>query len=241
MHAQGYKTEFVAVAMYREESLLGIYERFEKQHLNPALNPRFVSEAYHEDALSGFTANFIQDADKFDRSRVVNRDGQTLFESEARGKSSLTAYKALLKGRELTTARADALVQGWMRVKELAERRGAPEAYKKCVEEHMRCVRDLTNEIQEGQWARDVIAETFRQEPPEKALQRHPELASAFGLARACEAKAEADGLTSAQRAVVMVRVRENVASSIERGDAPKVQIREEKKIEREKSHEPER
>ncbi|WP_265646137.1 hypothetical protein [Verminephrobacter aporrectodeae] len=39
--------------------------------------------------------------------------------------------------------------------------------------------------------------------------------------------KAEADGLTAEQRAVVAARVRQNVANSIERGELPKVKIKE--------------
>lgn len=74
---QGYGTEFIAVATHGEESLLGVYERFEKQHLNPALNPRFVSEEFHESALAGFTDNLEKDSGAFDRTRVVTRDVQT--------------------------------------------------------------------------------------------------------------------------------------------------------------------
>jgi hypothetical protein len=74
-----------------------------------------------------------------------------------------------------------------------------------------------------------VAAEVFRQGPPEKAMQQHPELAPAYGYLRAREAKAEADGLSEQQRAIVMARVRETVAGRIERGDMPGVQIREER------------
>ena len=76
-----------------------------------------------------------------------------------------------------------------------------------------------------------LVAEVFRQETPEKALQQHPELAPAYGYMRARELKAEAVGLSQQQRAIVMARVRDNVADLIERGDVPSLQIREERQV----------
>jgi cell filamentation protein len=75
------------------------------------------------------------------------------------------------------------------------------------------------------------VVKAFRNEPPEKAIQQHTELAPAYGYLRACEAKAEADGLDAQQRAIVMARVSQNVAERIEQGHVPNVQVREEKQI----------
>ncbi|MDR0378372.1 MAG: zeta toxin family protein [Candidatus Accumulibacter sp.] len=142
-HKQGYQTELVAVATHEEESLLGIYERFEKQHLNPALNPRFVTEEYHQGALAGFTENLAKDAGGFDRVRVVNRDGQTLFDSAARENRHTGPYEALLKGRELTPERLCSLAQGWERVRTLAEARHAPRDHLEQIGQHRNRVSDL--------------------------------------------------------------------------------------------------
>ena len=143
-HNQGYKAELVAVATHQEESLLGIYERFEKQHLNPALNPRFVSEEYHQGALAGFTDNLAKNSGAFDRVRVVNRDGQTLFDSSAARENSYTGpYDALLKGRELTPERLCSLAQGWERVRTLAEARHAPHDHLEQIGKHRNRVADL--------------------------------------------------------------------------------------------------
>lgn len=65
-----------------------------------------------------------------------------------------------------------------------------------------------------------------------EAVQPGRALASASGLVRACEAKAGADGLDERQRAIVMARVRRNVAGSLTRGDTPEVKIREERQVE---------
>jgi len=74
-------------------------------------------------------------------------------------------------------------------------------------------------------------ADAFRHLPPEKAVEQHPELASAYGSMRAIESRVEADGLTEQQQKTVMNRVHQNIAGQIERGNIPDVQIREETQI----------
>ena len=86
-------------------------------------------------------------------------------------------------------------------------------------------IRVLSNANTE-EWRRQ--ADAFRQLPPEKAVEQHPELAPAYGSMRAVESKVEADGLTEQQRNIVMDRTRENIAGQIERGKIPDMQVREE-------------
>jgi hypothetical protein len=140
-HQQGYRAELVAVAANREESMLGIYERYEKQHLDPALNPRFVSEDYHDTALARFSDNLAKDADKFDRARVVNREGQTLYDSASHENQCASPYEALMKAGELTDERMAAVSQGWKSVKIMAETRHAPR-------EHLERIRHICSEWQ---------------------------------------------------------------------------------------------
>jgi len=84
----------------------------------------------------------------------------------------------------------------------------------------------VPSNINTEEWRRQ--ADAFRQLPPEKAVEQHPELAPAYGSMRAVESKVEADGLTEQQRNVVMDRTRENIAGQIERGKIPDMQVREE-------------
>jgi hypothetical protein len=70
-------------------------------------------------------------------------------------------------------------------------------------------------------------AEAFAKETPVEAVKKHPELAGAVAAVAAMDMKAEAEGLTPAQRAVVSARVRQNVVNSIERGDLPEVKVKE--------------
>lgn len=78
------------------------------------------------------------------------------------------------------------------------------------------------------------LAEAFAKNSPEEAARQHPELASAAAAMSTVEKKALADGLDERQRAIVMERARQNVVNSIERGDIPKVRMKEEKTLARE-------
>lgn len=82
------------------------------------------------------------------------------------------------------------------------------------------------------------MAETFSKESAAEAVKKHPELAGAAAAVAAMDKKAEADGLTPAQRAIVSARVRENVVNSIERGNIPEVKIKEEIEVKREVNQE---
>ncbi|MDF0606790.1 hypothetical protein HZU77_014175 [Neisseriaceae bacterium TC5R-5] len=72
------------------------------------------------------------------------------------------------------------------------------------------------------------LAQVFSAETAVDAVNKHPELAGAVAAIAAMEKKAEADGLTPEQRAVVTARVHKNVMNSIERGEIPQVKIKEE-------------
>jgi hypothetical protein len=73
-----------------------------------------------------------------------------------------------------------------------------------------------------------LMAESFAKEPPAEAVKKYPELAGAYAAVAAIDKKAEADGLDANQRAVVTAKVREQIASGIQRGEIPKTKIREE-------------
>lgn len=76
-------------------------------------------------------------------------------------------------------------------------------------------------------------AQAFADRPPAEAVSEHPELARAYAAAAATDRKAKADGLSPEQRAIVAARVRENLVNAIERGIAPQVAVREERRVER--------
>lgn len=82
------------------------------------------------------------------------------------------------------------------------------------------------------------LAETFANQPATDAVKAYPELAGAVAAVAAMEKKAEADGLNPQQRAVVSARIHQNVVNSIERGDIPKVKIKEDIEVKREPKEE---
>ncbi len=82
------------------------------------------------------------------------------------------------------------------------------------------------------------VAETFANQSATDAVKAYPELAGAVSAVAAMEKKAEADGLNPQQRAVVSARIHQNVMNSIERGNIPKVKIKEVIEIKREPKEE---
>ena len=82
------------------------------------------------------------------------------------------------------------------------------------------------------------MAETFVNHSATDAVKTYPELAGAVAAVAAMEKKAEADGLNPQQRAVVSARIHQNVVNSIERGDIPKVKIKEDIEAKREPKEE---
>lgn len=84
------------------------------------------------------------------------------------------------------------------------------------------------------------MANTFASESPAEAVKKHPELAGAAAAVAVMDKKAEADGLTPAQRAIVAARVRQNVVNSIERGDIPEMKVKEKVEVKRDARQEKE-
>lgn len=77
-------------------------------------------------------------------------------------------------------------------------------------------------------------AQAFANKPPAEAVKEHPELAGTYAAMASMEKKAQADNLTPQQQAVVSARIRQNIVNSIERGELPQVQVREQTEVKRE-------
>jgi uncharacterized protein (DUF1800 family) len=74
-------------------------------------------------------------------------------------------------------------------------------------------------------------AQAFAQKVPAEAIMDHPELAGSYAAMVSMKKKAAADGLSPQQRAVVIARVEANLVNSIERGELPKVKVREQVEV----------
>lgn len=76
--------------------------------------------------------------------------------------------------------------------------------------------------------AEQLRAEAFREQTKEAALKQYPELAGAYAAQAALNRKIEADQLSPKQQDYARQQVREQLAKSIERGEIPQVQQRQE-------------
>ena len=123
LKSQGYQIEMIAVAANFEQSLSGIFERYEGQIAMGSKSPRLVPVDYHQQAFDGFTKTFQEAADLFDRVRVINRDGQEIFDSQ-KSANTQTAYGALLSGRKMNIQDWQEVQSTWDYVIESAKQRG---------------------------------------------------------------------------------------------------------------------
>lgn len=71
------------------------------------------------------------------------------------------------------------------------------------------------------------MADSFKNELPEAAMQKYPELAGAYAGVEAARRKVEQEQLSSEQTKVVMARLNKNALNAIERGQVPAVNINE--------------
>lgn len=126
--AQGYAVELVALATSREESLVGIHQRFEKQHAAGVANPRSVPSDYHDESIDGFRQAIGRHGAEFDRLRVVARSGRELFDSQNQSQKG-NALQALIQGQQITDARLKAVAEVWPQVRADAVARGADAGY----------------------------------------------------------------------------------------------------------------
>ena len=138
LQEQGYKVEMVVVATSREESLLGIYQRHERQHQVGNPNPRYVAEDYHDAAMQWFSATVSQLAHQLDRLRIINRGGQLLYDSQRQPRDDATM--ALQAAREIPAERRTMLADGWAAVAAAARERVANPQYLDAIGGHARRV-----------------------------------------------------------------------------------------------------
>lgn len=166
--AQGYKVELLAVATPREESLLGIYQRFEHQHQLGSENPRFVPEKYHDDTMRGFENTLARSA-SIDRVRVIDRAGQVLFDTQAQHNKQANAIEALAAGRKLTDMKLAQITTSWVAVELAARQRNAPIDYLEAVRGHAQRLGDMQKERVYGR-ALNPLGTDAAQRQPVKSL-----------------------------------------------------------------------
>ncbi|MCL2716826.1 MAG: zeta toxin family protein [Alphaproteobacteria bacterium] len=223
----GYQIDARALAVTWRLSEQGILQRYENQKADRGVGRMTTPEA-HKAGYEGMlqTLERIEGEKLADRVMIHRRGGEVIYCNELQGGQWLREPQARAvveaeRARPMTLQEREDYARGFEKLAAMLER---PERQASAAE--IGHVNDLWQRAKQG-----LVAEVFRQEPPEKALQQYPELAWAYAHMRATEAKAEANGLTAEQRADVADLVRENLAMALEQGTIPPVDGREDMEV----------
>lgn len=110
----GLKIEMLAVATAPEESLAGIFKRYEDQYLTKSIQPRFVDEDFHSKAFEGFKNTVATHEEEFDRIRVTNRPGEILYDSLNKQQNKQASAKDAMEFyQRITPERLKQVAQIW--------------------------------------------------------------------------------------------------------------------------------
>ena len=223
LRAAGYKIDARALAVSARLSEQGILQRYENQKADRGAGRMTAPEA-HRAAYDGMleTIERIERDKLADRVTVYRRGAEAIYSNELQAgewahEPHARAAVQAERNRPMTLQESNEYATGF---DDLAGMLAHP--LRKASADEIRWVADLQRKARAM-----VVAEVFRHEPPAKALQQHPELAPAFAHIRAIEAKTKADGLDENQQAIVLARVRDNLANSIESGKLSELQAGE--------------
>lgn len=78
----------------------------------------------------------------------------------------------------------------------------------------------------------ELMAHSFRNDSPDEAIKKFPELAPAYAGVEAQRRRVQAEQLTATQTQVALERINRNAANSIEKGKIPAVQVEERERTE---------
>lgn len=230
----GYEIDARALAVNERLSWQGVMQRYEAQKQDRGAG-RMTAPHSHRDAYNGMpdTLERIERERLADRVTVYRRGGQAIYSNELQDgewKQAPQARQVLEaeRARPLTLQERQAYAEGFDRLAEQMARPG-----RNASADELRQVHELRTQAR-----RELAGEVFRQSAADQAMKTHPELAGAYGVLAAVERKAEADGLQGTQRSVVMARAREQIATGIERGQEPAMNIKAEQRQERTKDAE---
>lgn len=252
LKANGYEVHVRVLAVREEVSMARSRLRFEAQAAQNG-HGRFVHKEQHDAAYQGIpaTLRMLEQEKLADSVKVYSESRQEIYSNVMqRGQwhSAPAASRALEQERTRVQSLQERkeLARTWGEIAgmvEARERRAGGQVVTDAgtvLERH----REALMQVQQAERVaaeRAKVADAFRNEKPARAIALHPELAGAYAYVRATEAKAEADGLSAHQRAVVRARVLENVATRLEQGDMPRVQLRDAAQATAERQHDRDR
>lgn len=223
LRAAGYAVDARALAVNPRLSEQGILQRYELQKATRGFGRMTTPEA-HQAAYDGMLGTLERiEGDKLaDRVTIFRRRGEAIYSNELREGQWTHAPRAretveAERARPMSLEERRAYLEGYDRLAAMATRPGR------------NATADETGRILglQQQARRELMAEVFRQEPPEKAVAEFPELAPAYRVMKASEPVA-AQKLTAdewQQRFTTLVK--ETIAERIAQGRPLEVKTRE--------------
>jgi len=109
----GNRVELRILAVPPDQSLLGIYQRYEQQ-IDGGIVPRNVEDHYHDAAVSGLMQTIVRVEGLVDRCTVHNREGQVLHDSLKDKGSCLPAVERVHKTTSPQQKAVNAAEWGWI-------------------------------------------------------------------------------------------------------------------------------
>lgn len=137
----GYEAHMIAVATPPELSLASVYKRHEIEHNENVFNPRLVPDAYHASALDGFKRTVAETANEFKSVRVVNRNGDLLYDS-TRTDQKGSAIDAINRAHRPTDKQLKEVSDTWQYALENSATRTVNPNYTEAIKTHMADIED---------------------------------------------------------------------------------------------------
>jgi len=109
----GYRVELRILAVPPDQSLLGIYQRYEQQ-IAGGIVPRNVKDAYHDAAIAGLKQTIARVEGRVDRCTVYHREGHVLHDSVNDNGSCLPVVESAHNATSPHQKAVNAAEWGWI-------------------------------------------------------------------------------------------------------------------------------
>lgn len=216
LRGAGYSIDARALAVSARLSEQGILERYERQKADRG-DGRMTTQEAHRAALTGMlvTVERIEREKLADRLTLYRRGNDPIYSNELKSgdwEKAPGARQALEaeRDRPMTVPELRSYFQGYDRLAESLRqpgRQASPDEVRNVDEKRHRAKNELA-------------AAVFLHATKDKAVAEFPQLARAYGAVQAIEAEAQASGLDTHQRSIVVARAKENIAQSVAKGES---------------------
>ncbi|RRD64235.1 zeta toxin of the postsegregational killing system [Comamonadaceae bacterium OH2310_COT-174] len=204
----GYRIDARALAVSSRLSEQGIMQRYENQKADRGAGRMTTAQA-HQAAYDGMlqTLERIEDQKLADSLTIYRRGAEIIYSNELQNgqwKHPPQARAAVEheRARPMTLQERLSYAEGFDQLANMLRRPG-----RQASPDEISKIAQLQQKAHAG-----VAAEHFRLQS------KRPELAQAYASMKACEAKAKEAGLGEKEAAIVMARIRDNIAQDIEHG-----------------------